>query len=337
MSQGESARVLLSHGAGGKAMTQLIEKVFLASYGTRETTGDDSAVIDVGAGQIAFTTDSFVVDPIFFPGADIGRLAVCGTVNDLLTAAAKPLGLSVSFIIEEGLEMKTLERIAQSIREAANEAGVQVLTGDTKVVPKGSADKIFVTTAGVGRVLRQGVSGSAAEPGDKVILTGSLGDHGTAVMLTRANLLENEVIKSDAAPLVDIVLGLLEAGCAVHTMRDPTRGGIAASLNEIAHQSGVSITIEETAIPVKPAVAAACEALGLDVMQVANEGKMILIVAPEDAARCLEIVRSSRYGEEAAIVGEVLSAPQSRVQVKTSLGTSRILDMPAGELLPRIC
>ncbi len=337
MTQGESARVLLSHGAGGKAMTQLIEKVFLASYGSRQTTGDDSAVIDVEAGQIAFTTDSFVVDPIFFPGADIGRLAVCGTVNDLLTAAAKPLGLSVSFIIEEGLEMTTLERVARSIREAAEEAGVQVLTGDTKVVPRGSADKIFVTTAGVGRVLRQGVSGSAAKPGDRVILTGSLGDHGTAVMLTRANLLENEVIKSDAAPLVDIVLGLLEAGCAVHTMRDPTRGGIAASLNEIAHQSGVSIVIEETAIPVKPAVAAACEALGLDVLQVANEGKMILVVAPEDADRALEIVRNSRYGEDAAIIGEVLAAPQSRVQVKTSLGTSRILDMPAGEMLPRIC
>lgn len=337
MTQDDTRRVLLSHGAGGKIMTELIESVFLANYGARDITGDDSAIVNIGLDKIAFTTDSFVVDPIFFPGGDIGRLAICGTVNDLLTAAAKPLALSVSFIIEEGLDMKTLEAISASLRDAASEAGVQIVTGDTKVVPRGSADKVFITTAGVGIVLKPDVSGSSAKPGDKVILTGSLGDHGAAVMLARTNLLENESIKSDAAPLVDIVLGLIDAGCQVHAMRDPTRGGVASSLNEIARQSGVSIEIDETAIPVNPSVAAACEALGLDVLQVANEGKMIIIVAPDDADRALEIVRSRRYGEYAAIIGEVGPAPPSRVLVRTAFGTSRILDIPAGELLPRIC
>ena len=337
MVHGDSDRVLLSHGAGGRAMTDLIEKVFLASYGAHGSTGDDSAVLDVALGQIAFTTDSFVVDPIFFPGGDIGRLAVCGTVNDLLTAASKPAALSVSFIIEEGLEMRALEAVAASIQDAAGEANARIVTGDTKVVPRGSADKVFITTAGVGIVLRPGVSGSAAKPGDKVILTGSAGDHGTAVMLARENLLENESVLSDAAPLTDIVLALLEAGCRVHAMRDPTRGGIAASLNEIARQSGVCIEIDEMAVPVKPAVAAACEALGLDVLQVANEGKMLIVVSPDDADRSLDIVHGRRYGEDARIIGEVRAAPRSRVQMRTAFGTSRILDMPAGELLPRIC
>jgi hydrogenase expression/formation protein HypE len=330
--------ILLSHGAGGREMTTLIEQVFLASYGSKDFAGDDSATLFLGSHRLAFTTDSFVVDPLFFPGGDIGRLAVAGTVNDLLTAAARPLALSASFILEEGLEIDTLAAIAASMQRTAAECGVTIVTGDTKVVPRGSADKVFITTAGVGLVLRHGVSGAAARPGDKIILTGSVGDHGTAVMLAREKLLEGgEAIASDAAPLSDLVLPLIEAGCAVRTMRDPTRGGIAGSLNEIARQSQVAMEVAEALIPVKPAVAAACEALGLDVFKVANEGKMLIIVAPEDALRALDLIKKSRYGAEAALIGEVTDKPAGRVTVRTTIGTARLLDPPAGDLLPRIC
>jgi len=330
--------ILLSHGAGGKEMTLLIEQVFLSRYGSQDFSKDDSATVLLGSHRLAFTTDSFVVDPLFFPGGDIGRLAVAGTVNDLLTAAARPLALSASFILEEGLEIDTLAAIAASMQQTAAECGVTIVTGDTKVVPRGSADKIFITTAGIGLVLRDGVSGAAALPGDKIILTGSVGDHGTAVMLAREKLLEGgEAIASDAAPLTDLVLSLIEAGCAVHTMRDPTRGGIAGSLNEIARQSQVSMEVEEALIPVKPAVAAACEALGLDVFKVANEGKMLIIVAPEDAARALKLIQGKRYGTQAAIIGAVGPQPAGRVSLRTTIGTSRILDPPSGDLLPRIC
>ena len=329
--------ILLSHGAGGREMLTLIEQVFISCYGGQDFSGDDSATLLLDSHRLAFTTDSFVVDPLFFPGGDIGRLAVAGTVNDLLTAAARPLALSASFILEEGLEIDTLKAIAASMQQTAAECRVNIATGDTKVVPKGSADKVFITTAGVGLVLRPGVSGAAAVPGDKIILTGSVGDHGTAVMLAREKLLDGEAIVSDAAPLSELVLKLIEADCAVHAMRDPTRGGIASSLNEIARQSGVSLEIVETLIPVKPAVAAACEALGLDVFQVANEGKMLVIVAPEDASRALELIQESRYGSEARIIGEVGEKPPGRVTVRTSIGTSRILDPPVGDLLPRIC
>ncbi|MFH1594791.1 MAG: hydrogenase expression/formation protein HypE [Pseudomonadota bacterium] len=330
-------RILLSHGAGGREMAALIEEVFLAAYGAPDYTGDDSATLTLGAQQLAFTTDSFVVDPLFFPGGDIGRLAVAGTVNDLLTAAARPLVLSASFILEEGLDLAVLEAIAQSMRRTAAESGVAIVTGDTKVVPKGAADKVFITTAGLGLVLRPGVSGAAALPGDKIILTGSVGDHGIAVMLAREKLLGAEGIVSDAAPLTDLVLRLLQENCEVHVMRDPTRGGIAASLNEIARQSQVSMEIEEAQVPVKPAVAAACEALGLDVFQVANEGKMLIIVAPEDAPRALSLVQQSPYGQEARLIGEVGRGPRGRVQVRTVIGTARLLDPPSGDLLPRIC
>ena len=330
-------RILLSHGAGGREMTALIEEVFLARFGVRDATGDDSATVLMGSHQLAFTTDSFVVDPLFFPGGDIGRLAVAGTVNDLLTAAARPLVLSASFILEEGLEIAVLQAVAESMRATAAEAGVTIVTGDTKVVPKGSADKLFITTSGVGLVLRPGVSGAAALPGDAIILTGSVGDHGTAVMLAREKLLDGEAIASDAAPLSGMVLSLLEAGCEVHAMRDPTRGGIAAALNEIARQSQVAIEIVEAQVPVAPAVAAACEALGLDVFKVANEGKMLIIVAPGDADRALDTVQRSPYGREARLIGRVTEAPPGRVQVRTVIGTARLLDPPSGDLLPRIC
>ncbi len=331
------SRILLSHGAGGREMTALIDEVFLARYGDPHRVGDDSATVLLGGQQLAFTTDSFVVDPLFFPGGDIGRLAVAGTVNDLLTAAARPLVLSASFILEEGLEIDTLKVIAESMRQTAAEAGVAIVTGDTKVVPKGSADKVFITTAGMGQVLHPGVSGAAVRPGDAIILTGSVGDHGTAVMLAREKLLEGEAIASDTAPLTSLVLNLLEAGCALHAMRDPTRGGIAAALNEIARQSQVAMEIDEARVPLHAAVAAACEALGLDAFTVANEGKMLIFVPPEETERALATIQRSPYGEAARVIGRVKEAPPGRVEVRTVIGTARILDPPSGDLLPRIC
>jgi hydrogenase expression/formation protein HypE len=330
-------RVLLSHGAGGREMGELIRRVFLAAYGSEVFQPDDSAVLKLEAPEIAFTTDAYVVAPLFFPGGDIGRLAVAGTVNDLLTAGARPLALSASFIIEEGFPIPELQDIARSMAHTATEAGVAIATGDTKVVPRGSADRLFITTSGVGRVLVPGISGAAVRPGDRIILTGPVGNHGTAVMLAREKLLDGEMITSDAAPLTDIVLNLLKDNVPVRAMRDPTRGGVAAALNEIARQSQVALEIDEALIPVTPGVAAACEALGLDVLQVANEGKMLIFVAPEAAETALAIVRASRYGQDAQIIGAAKPSPPGRVQLRTQIGTSRILDPPSGELLPRIC
>lgn len=330
-------RVLLSHGAGGREMADLINGVFLASYAPADYAGDDSAALSITSGAIAFTTDSFVVDPIFFPGGDIGRLAVAGTVNDLLTAGARPLALSASFILEEGLPISQLQEVVASMAATARECGVAIVTGDTKVVPKGSADKIFITTSGVGQIVRPGVSGAALRAGDRIILTGSVGDHGIAVMLAREGLLEGTAIVSDAAPLTEIVLRLLDEGVAIRAMRDPTRGGVAAALNEMARQSGVCVEIIEGQIPIRPGVAAACEALGLDVFQVGNEGKMLIAVAPQDAPRALALVQGCRYGAEAQLIGDVMQNPAGRVQLRTLVGTSRLLDPPSGELLPRIC
>lgn len=330
-------RVLLSHGAGGREMGELIRRIFLAAYGSEASAPDDSAVLRLDSPDIAFTTDSFVVSPLFFPGGDIGRLAVAGTVNDLLTAGACPLVLSASFIIEEGFALEDLRNIAASMACTAAEAGVAIVTGDTKVVPRGAADRLFITTSGVGRVLIPGLSGSSVRAGDRLILTGSVGDHGTAVMLARENLLTGEDIKSDTAPLTELVLKILNANLPVHAMRDPTRGGVAAALNEIARQARVLVEIDEASIPVKPGVAAACEALGLDVLQVANEGKMLIFVAPQAANAALNLIRASRYGREAQLIGTVKQKPPGRVHLRTGLGTTRLLDPPTGELLPRIC
>ena len=347
-------RITLSHGAGGLAMGELIEGIFVAAYGDKTAPRDDSAVLGM-SGPVAFTTDSFVVDPIFFPGGDIGRLAIAGTVNDLLTSAARPIAVAAAFIIEEGFRIADLKRIAESMRATADECGVRIVTGDTKVVPRGSApfdgaqgeggsgkaqdEGIFITTSGIGEVMKAGVSGASAKPGDRVILTGSIADHGTAVMLAREGLLDTEAIESDAAPLVEIVTNLILAGCDVHAMRDPTRGGIGSALNEIARQSSVTIEIEEDAVLVKPAAMAACEALGIDPFYVANEGKMLIIVAAQDAERALSVVRSSRYGEKAQMIGVLRQAQHGagRVQLKTTIGATRILAQPTGELLPRIC
>jgi hydrogenase expression/formation protein HypE len=330
-------RILLSHGAGGREMLNLIEQVFRRHYSPAEVSQDDSAILTLEAVNLAFTTDAFVVSPLFFPGGDIGRLAVAGTVNDLLTAGARPIALAAAFILEEGFPIASLQRLTDSMQQTAAEAGVNIVTGDTKVVPRGSADQVFITTSGLGVVLRPGVSGASARPGDAVILTGSVGDHGTAVMLAREKLLTGENIVSDAAPLTDIVLNLLEAGVEVHSLRDPTRGGLAATLNEIAGQSRTAVEIRETQVPIQPAVAAACEALGLDPFTVANEGKMVVVVAPQDADRALKLIRGCRYGQEAQIIGEVKDGPAGRVQVRTVFGTARLLEMPSGELLPRIC
>ncbi len=330
-------RILLSHGAGGRDMLRLIEQVFRSRYSPAGVSQDDSAVLTVDAAALALTTDAFVVSPLFFPGGDIGRLAVAGTVNDLLTAAAQPLALAAAFILEEGFPLSDLERITASMQETAQEAGVSIVTGDTKVVPRGSADQVFITTTGLGRVMRPGVSGGAARPGDAILLTGTVGDHGTAVMLARENLLTGEPIASDAAPLTDMVGNLLTAGITLRALRDPTRGGLAATLNEIAAQSQVAMEIQEDRVPVQPAVAAACEVLGLDPLVVANEGKMVVIVPEAETDRALAVIQASRYGQQAARIGTILPGPAGRVQVRTGFGTARLLEMPTGELLPRIC
>jgi hydrogenase expression/formation protein HypE len=331
-------KILLAHGSGGKLAHDLVEKSFVKALANPLLDKlDDSAVFDI-SGRLAFTTDSYVVSPIFFPGGDIGKLAVCGTVNDLATSGAKPLYLSLSFIIEEGLALNDLEKIVTSVQKAVTEAGVKIVTGDTKVVTRGSADKLFINTAGVG-VIPEGVniSGANAKPGDKVLLNGAIGDHGIAVVSKREGLSFATKLKSDCAPLGALVADMLKASPNIHALRDPTRGGLATNLNELAKQSQVSIRIEEAKIPVREEVLAACEMLGFDPLYVANEGKMIAIVAPKDAEKVLNAMRKNKYGHDAAIVGEVMAENPGRVTMKTVLGSSRIVDMLTGDLLPRIC
>jgi hydrogenase expression/formation protein HypE len=334
---GEQA-ILLAHGAGGRLMSDLIERVFLSRFsGPDARVGDDSALLFL-SNKLAFTTDAYVVEPLFFPGGDIGRLAIFGTVNDLATAGARPLWLSASFILEEGLEVSTVEAVAGSMADAAREAGVRVVTGDTKVVPRGAADKMFVSTAGVGTLLRPWpVSGAGAREGDAVIINGPIADHGIAVLSQREGLRFESDIRSDCAPLAKLVEAAMDASDQVHAMRDPTRGGAASALNDLAGQSGVCIEIDEQAVPVRDSVRAACEMLGLDPLVVANEGKMIMICAQRDARNVVEAVKKVPQGTEAAIIGRVLAEPAGQVRARTALGTSRIIDKPVGELLPRIC
>ncbi len=356
--------VMLGHGSGGSMMKRIVDEVFFEAYGSDELlAGDDAAVLALGdaapGAQVAFSTDSFVVTPHFFPGGDIGRLAVCGTVNDVATSGARPLYLSCGFVLEEGFPIADLKRICASMAQAAREADVRIVTGDTKVVNKGLADGVFINTAGIGRLpggLR--LSGARCQPGDKVLVSGTLGDHGIAIMSCRESLSFSAPIESDAAPLnhmihdVLVATGSLEAanegaradataGAApVRCFRDPTRGGLASTLNELASQSHVDITIDEEAVPVKDCVLGACDMLGYDVLQVANEGKMVCVVAPEAAEVALEAMRASEYGRDAAIVGEVATASSehdARVYVRNAFGGRRILDMLVGEQLPRIC
>ena len=331
-------RILLAHGSGGKLSHDLVEGNFVPLFDNAILRKlDDSAVFEL-SGRLAFTTDSYVVSPIFFPGGDIGRLAVCGTVNDLAMNGAVPKYLSISLIIEEGLSMSDLQRVVVSIKDAAVEAEVQIVAGDTKVVNKGSADKLFINTAGIG-IIAPGVdiSGSNARHGDKVVLSGPIGDHGIAVISQREGLQFSSPVESDCAPLNKLVAEMLDIGAEVNCLRDPTRGGLASTLNELASSSWVGIRIEEDSIPVRESVQAACELLGFDPLYVANEGKLVAVVGADSAQKLLDIMRRNRYGAEAAIVGEVVSEHPGRVVMKTKMGASRIVDMLVGELLPRIC
>jgi hydrogenase expression/formation protein HypE len=333
-----SKTVIMAHGSGSKLSHDLIEKNLLQPlHNDLLAKLDDSSVFDI-RGRLAFTTDSYVVSPIFFPGGDIGKLAVCGTVNDLSMSGASPLYLSLAFIIEEGLPLDALDKIVNSIKLAAGEAGVQIITGDTKVVDRGSADKIFINTAGIG-IIADGIdiSGSNAKAGDKIILSGSIGDHGIAILSKRQGFDFKVPVESDCAPLNSMVADMLEASPKIHVLRDPTRGGLATTLNEIASQSGVEIVINEDRIPVHDGVRGACELLGFDPLYIANEGKLVAFVPAGDAEKVLSKMQQHGYGKEACIIGEVTETNKSRVILKTRLGASRIVDMLTGELLPRIC
>ncbi|MBM3148968.1 MAG: hydrogenase expression/formation protein HypE [Chloroflexi bacterium] len=330
--------ILLAHGSGSRLSHELIEKNLLPPLANPLLAKlDDSAVFDL-SGKLAFTTDSYVVSPIFFPGGDIGKLAVCGTVNDLAMSGAKPLYLSLSLIIEEGLTLGELRKVVDSIKAAAQEAGVTIVTGDTKVVNKGGADRLFINTSGIG-IVPKGVdiSGSNAQTGDKVILSGSIGDHGIAVMSQREGLKFSVPVQSDCAPLNRLVAEMLEVTPRIHCLRDPTRGGLATTLNEFARQSSAGIRIEEDKIPLRDGVRGACELLGFDPLYVANEGKLVAIVDPGDSEKILKKMKRNRYGKDAAIIGEVTDDHRGKVVMKTRLGSSRIVDMLSGELLPRIC
>ncbi len=331
--------VLLGHGSGGRLSAELIRDVFVSSLGNPVLARlEDQAVLDVNGLRLAFTTDSFVVSPLFFPGGDIGSLAVHGTVNDLAVGGAEPRWLSAAFIIEEGFPIATLRTIVESLRRAAAQVGVDVVTGDTKVLERGNGDGLFINTAGIG-VVPEGVDLSAtyARPGDRVLLSGSIGDHGIAVLARREGLGLEGDIRSDSAPLSGLVAALLAACPDVRCMRDPTRGGLSSALNEIAASSGVGMEIEEAAIPVRKEVLGACELLGLDPLYVANEGKLVAIVPPDREAAALAALRAHPLGRAAQPIGTVTETHTHVVVLRTTIGTSRVMDMLAGSQLPRIC
>jgi hydrogenase expression/formation protein HypE len=333
-------QIVMGHGAGGRMSHQLIQKAFVAAFDNAALrAGDDAARLESTLhSNLAISTDSHVVFPLFFPGGDIGRLAVCGTVNDVAMLGANPLYLTAGFILEEGLPMETLQRVVASMRAAADEAGVQIVAGDTKVVQRGKADGLYINTAGVG-VIRPGlmIGGAQAKAGDVIILSGSIGDHGIAVLDARGELGFQATVQSDVAALNRLIYAMLNASNQVHVLLDPTRGGLATTLNEIATQSNVGVLLKEERIPVRPEVRAACEMLGFDPLYIANEGKLVAIVAGEDVESVLDAMHSTRYGEEAVVIGEVTSEPRGRVLLKTTLGSTRIVDVLAGEMLPRIC
>ena len=332
-------KILLAHGSGGKLSHDLVRDVFLPSFANPVLEQlDDRAELNIEGRVLAFTTDSFVVNPVFFPGGDIGKLAICGTVNDLAMGGAKPLFLSATFIIEEGLLTEELNSIVQSMKKTAEEAGVQIVTGDTKVVERGAADRIFINTSGIGLVPEGiAISGHNARPGDKVIINGYVGDHGIAVIAERHGLKFKNGIKSDCAPLHGLMEEILKVTQDIRVLRDPTRGGVATTLNEIAGQSGVGILLNEKNIPVRDEVLAACELLGFDPLYVANEGKLLAIVPAEKADAVVGAIRRHRYGTEARVIGEVTADHPGKVVLKTAIGGSRIIDMLVGEQLPRIC
>ncbi len=331
--------ILLGHGSGGKLSAELVRDVFLPSLHNPVLARlDDQAIVNVQGQRLAFTTDSFVVQPLFFPGGNIGSLAVHGTVNDLAMGGAKPLFLSAAFIIEEGFSIEQLRRVVESMHRAAAEAGVEVVTGDTKVVEKGKGDGLFITTTGIG-IVPEGLELSAdrARPGDKVLLSGSIGEHGIAILAQRAGLEFETQIQSDSAALHSLVARMLEASRDIRCMRDPTRGGVSSTLNEIAQQSRVGIELEEESIPVREEVRGACELLGLDPLYVANEGKLIAIVAPDVADDVLRAMQEHPLGANAQMIGTVKKENPGLVIMRTPLGTTRVVDMLAGDQLPRIC
>lgn len=331
--------VEMTHGAGGLASNQLIEEIF-AKYFTNEwlDEGHDGAVVPPVTKPVAVSCDAHVVSPLFFPGGDIGRLAVCGTVNDVAMCGAKPLYIAASFILEEGLPLSELSTIVESMAKAAKEAGVAIVTGDTKVVEKGHGDGIYISTTGIGeKIIDNSISGKNAVPGDVVIISGSIGDHGTTILSKRENMSFLTEIESDTAPLNGLIENILSATPNVHVLRDPTRGGLAATLNEIAHQSGVGILLNEENIPIKPPVAAACEFLGLDPLFVANEGKVIVICPAGEAEKVLKVMKAHTYGKDAAIIGEITQDNEGFVEMQTLLGGRRSVDWLNGEQLPRIC
>lgn len=336
--------VLLGHGSGGTMMKRIIDEVFFEAYADEELLeGNDAASLPAPAAgeRIAYSTDSFVVTPHFFPGGDIGRLAVCGTVNDVATSGAVPKYLSCGFILEEGFPVADLKRICKSMAEMAKEAGVHIVTGDTKVVNRGHGDGVFINTSGIG-FIPEGVSlsGAFCKPGDKILVTGTMGDHGITIMSCREELSFSADIQTDAAPLNHLIAEVIAAAPDTRCFRDPTRGGLASTLNELAAQSGVDFIVEEGAVPVKNAVLGACEMLGYDVYQVANEGKMVCVVPAEQAEAALIAMRANKYGIDAAIIGEVVETPEERdprVSIRTGFGALRIMDMLVGEQLPRIC
>ncbi len=332
--------ILLGHGSGGRLSHQLLDELIIPIVSGIPASGqNDAALLEPVPGRIAFTTDSFVVDPIFFPGGTIGSLAVHGTVNDLAMMGARPLWLSVGLIIEEGFSKSDLKVILEDMRFAADAAGVTIVTGDTKVVPRGKADKIYITTSGVGAVEHTfQVHGANAQPGDVIIINGTIGDHGIAVMAGREGLEVGTEIKSDSAALNGLVADLLEeVGAALHVLRDPTRGGVATTIKEIAQQSGVAITLKEKALPVKPAVRGVCSILGLDPLFVANEGKLLAFVSADAAEAALAVIRNHPLGSAAVVIGTVENGPAGRVQMETVIGGMRSVDMLSGEQLPRIC
>ena len=336
----EEEKIMLSHGSGGKMMHQLIENLFVRYFKNsilEEQT--DSAILTVGSSEIAFTTDSFVIDPIFFPGGNIGKLAVCGTVNDLAVSGAEPLYLSVSFIIEEGFSMKELEIIVKSLADEAAKAGVKIVTGDTKVVNKGKCDKLFVNTAGIGRLNLKDSSVARAQnilPGDVIIINGTIGDHGLAVLNARESFNFKTNIESDCASLNHLIREVLDQ-TSLKFMRDPTRGGVATVLNELAGKINLGIEIEEPALPLNKGVKAICEVLGFDPLHVANEGKVIMVAGAEEGNKILEILKNNVLGRQGAIIGRVVEEHPGKVVLRNETGGRRILDSLSGDQLPRIC
>jgi hydrogenase expression/formation protein HypE len=334
-----SKQILLGHGAGGRLSYDLIQQFFLPRFANAYLNRlDDQAMLELGGERLAFTTDTFVVRPLFFPGGDIGKLAVNGTVNDLAMAGARPLFLSAGFILEEGLPLDDLAQILDSMKAACEATAVQVVTGDTKVVNKGAGDQCFINTAGIGLARHSlRLSADQARPGDLIVLSGTIGDHGMAVMSLREGLGFETEIASDSAPLHGLVSAMLETGAEFRCFRDPTRGGLASTLNELARASGVGMVIEEEKIPIRPPVRAACEILGLDPLHVANEGKLIAIVQASDGEAVVERMHGHLLGTEAAVIGRVTEEHPNMVVMRTRVGGSRIVDFHSGELLPRIC